>query len=146
MRLHPRHPLVRILLLALTCGLGLGSRRYPDHLPGFVVTYAGDTLWALALFLALGLIVPRATTPRLGALSLALALLVELSQLYHAPWIDSVRQTKLGGLVLGFGFLWSDLACYSVGVGLGVVIEQVIARQADDLKIRRSVAMKPEDP
>ena len=48
---------------------------------------------------------------------------VELSQLYHAPWIDSIRHTTIGGLILGFGFLWSDLACYSLGVGLGVLIE-----------------------
>ncbi len=40
------------------------------------------------------------------------------------PWIDSVRQTTIGGLILGFGFLWSDLACYAAGVGLGVVIER----------------------
>ena len=48
---------------------------------------------------------------------------IELGQLYHAPWIDSIRQTTLGGLILGFGFLWSDLACYAVGVGLGVMID-----------------------
>ena len=29
----------------------------------------------------------------------------------------------MDGLILGFGFLWSDLACYSLGVGLGVLIE-----------------------
>jgi Protein of unknown function (DUF2809) len=40
-----------------------------------------------------------------------------------APWIDSIRQTILGGLILGFGFLWSDFACYAVGVALGVMIE-----------------------
>ena len=49
--------------------------------------------------------------------------LVEVGQLYHAPWIDSIRRTTLGGLVLGFDFVWSDLACYAVGVGLGVLIE-----------------------
>ena len=48
------------------------------------------------------------------------------SVLYHTPWIDSIRQTTLGGLILGFGFLWSDLACYAVGVGFGVVMERVI--------------------
>jgi hypothetical protein len=41
----------------------------------------------------------------------------------HGPWIDLIRRTMLGGLALGYGFLWSDLACYAVGVGLGVVIE-----------------------
>ena len=55
-----------------------------------------------------------------AAISLALAFLVEISQLYHAPWIDSIRQTTLGGLVLGFGFLWTDFVCYSVGIATGV--------------------------
>jgi hypothetical protein len=49
--------------------------------------------------------------------------LIEVSQLYHASWIDSVRHTTIGGLIQGFGFLWSDLACYAVGVGLGATIE-----------------------
>ena len=43
--------------------------------------------------------------------------------MYHAPWIDSIRRTTPGGLVLGFDFVWSDLACYAVGVGLGILIE-----------------------
>ncbi len=54
---------------------------------------------------------------------MAFAVAIEISQLYHDPWIDAIRQTTLGGLILGFGFLWSDLACYAVGVGLGVMIE-----------------------
>jgi hypothetical protein len=112
-------------LLAATIVLGLGSRRFGSALPGFIATYAGDILWALALFLFLGLILPRLETGRVAALTLAGSLLVELSQLYHAPWIDSVRQTTVGGLVLGFGFLWSDLVCYAVGVGIGVALERM---------------------
>ena len=46
-----------------------------------------------------------------------------MNQLYHAPWIDSIRHTTLGGLILGFDFVASDLACYVVGVGLGVIIK-----------------------
>ncbi len=55
-----------------------------------------------------------------------LTVTVELSQLYHAPWIDSIRQTTLGGLILGFGFLWSDLACYALGV-LAEIISGIVA-------------------
>lgn len=58
-----------------------------------------------------------------AVITLALAFLVEISQLYHAPWIDTIRQTTLGGLVLGFGFLWTDLVCYSAGVMIGVIAE-----------------------
>jgi hypothetical protein len=109
----------------MTIVLGLGSRRYASALPMFVSTYAGDTLWALALFWFLGLVLPRMPTARVAAIALGLSVLVELSQLYHAPWIDSVRRTTLGGLILGFGFLWSDLACYAAGVGLGAVLETI---------------------
>ena len=120
-----RNPLVQIILIALACLLGIGSRRYAHALPGFIAAYAGDTLWALAAFLGFGLIMPRASTRTIAMLALAFSVAVELSQLYHAPWIDSIRQTTLGGLILGFGFLWSDLACYAVGVVLGVLVDVI---------------------
>jgi Protein of unknown function (DUF2809) len=118
-----RNPLVRINLIALVCLLGISSRRYAHVLPGFIAAYSGDTLWALAAFLGTGLVLPRASTRTIALLAMIFSVAIELSQLYHAPWIDSIRQTTLGGLILGFGFLWSDLSCYAVGVGLGVMID-----------------------
>jgi Protein of unknown function (DUF2809) len=122
-KLRRRNPLVQIILVVLVCLLGIGSRRYTHALPGFIAVYAGDTLWALAAFLGIGLILRRASTWTIACLAMGFSVAIELSQLYHAPWIDSIRQTTLGGLILGFGFLWSDLACYAVGVGLGVMID-----------------------
>jgi hypothetical protein len=103
--------------------LGLGSRRHASRLPGFVAAYAGDTLWAFVAYLVIGLVLPGVSTWRVALMAMSFSAVVEVSQLYHAPWIDSIRRTTLGGLALGYGFLWSDLACYAVGVGLGVVIE-----------------------
>jgi hypothetical protein len=122
--IRQRHNLlVQILLIVLVCLLGIGSRRYTHALPGFIAAYAGDTLWALAAFLGIGLILPRASTRTIAWLAMAFSFAVELSQLYHAPWIDSIRQTTVRGQILGFGFRWSDLVCYAVGVGLGVMID-----------------------
>ena len=123
MTLRRRNPLIQIILIALVCLLGIGSRCYAHAVPGFISVYAGDTFWALAAFLGIGLILPRASTRTIALLTIAFSVAVEISQLYHAPWIASIRQTTLGGLMLGFGFLWSDLACYAVGVGLGVMID-----------------------
>jgi hypothetical protein len=120
-----RTPLLWLALIALAAALGTGSRRLAGHLPGFVAAYAGDTLWALAAFLGLGLLLPRASTGRVAALAMVVSLAVEVGQLYHAPWIDSIRSTAVGGLLLGFDFVWSDLACYAAGVGLGILIERV---------------------
>jgi hypothetical protein len=50
-------------------------------------------------------------------LAMTFSVLIELSQLYDVPWIDSIRHTPLGGLVLGFGFFWSDFTCYALGDG-----------------------------
>ena len=112
------------LALALVIVAGLASRSSAAAaLPAFVKAYAGDTLWALALFLFLALLLPRKRTTTLALLALALAFTVEVSQLYHAPWIDSLRGTRLGGLILGFGFLWSDLLCYTAGILLGAAGE-----------------------
>ena len=130
-----RNPLARIILIALVCLLGIVSRRYAHVLPGFIAAYSGDTLWALAAFLGTGLVLPRASTPTIALLAMIFSVAIELSQLYHAPWIDSIRQTTLGGLILGFGFLWSDLSCYAVGVGLGVMIDiGARALSAGDIK------------
>ena len=127
-----RHPLLWITLIALVIPLGLGSRRYAYAMPGFVAAYAGDTLWALAAFLGFGLVLPRASTLRVAALAMSFSVAIELSQLYHAPWIDSIRHTTLGGLILGFDFVWSDLVCYAVGVGLGVLMTGPCLRPSSD--------------
>ncbi len=107
------------IIAATVVGItGLASRRYRAQLPALVAEYAGDTLWALMLFLLISTLMAGRPVLARAAISLVLAFLVEISQLYHAPWIDSIRQTALGGLVLGFGFLWTDLVCYSVGIAM----------------------------
>lgn len=105
---------------------GLASRKYRGDLPPLLAEFAGDTLWALMLFLLTSALLEGRPLALRAGLALALAFLVELSQLYHAPWIDSLRQTTLGGLILGFGFLWSDLVCYSVGILLGACAEWLL--------------------
>ncbi len=125
MRGSRRNVLAWVSLILLVVCLGIGSRRFASRLPGFLVAYAGDTLWALATFLGFGLVRPRASTWRVGLLAISFSVLIEVSQLYHAAWIDSIRRTTVGGLVLGFDFVWSDLACYAVGVSLGILIEQM---------------------
>jgi len=124
-----RRPLC-VLLLLIVIGLGLGSRRYPDRLPWLVREFAGDTLWALAAFLGVLVIWPTLSRWKAAGLALSISWLVEFSQLYHAPWLDAIRSTRLGGLVLGFGFLGSDLLCYTVGVALGVLTDIALSRFA----------------
>ena len=88
---------------------GLASRSYRTHLPSFIGEYSGDVLWALMLFLVVIFILAGRPLVKRCIISLVVAFAVEVSQLYHALWIDGIRNTTLSSLVLGFGFLWSDL-------------------------------------
>jgi hypothetical protein len=112
-----------LLLLILVIAAGLASRKCAAFLPHFLSAYAGDTLWALMVYLMLGVVRRTGSIARHAWIALAFSFAIEISQLYQADWINAIRHTTLGGLVLGFGFLWSDLLCYTVGVLLGVVLE-----------------------
>lgn len=109
--------------LLITIALGLGTRQFPSVFPPVVARYGGDVLWATMMFWLLALLYPAAPTHRLALSALTISFAVECSQLYRAPWIDSVRANPLGALVLGQGFLWSDLLCYTIGVLLAMFID-----------------------
>ncbi|MFK8067920.1 MAG: DUF2809 domain-containing protein [Gammaproteobacteria bacterium] len=106
----------------MTCGL-LSRSSYAQLLPEFISEYAGDTLWALMVFWIVCTLRPDWPTKTIVMTAVAFAFGIEFLQLYHAPWIDGIRNTKIGALILGHGFKFSDLICYSVGVFLGVVIK-----------------------
>ena len=119
----------RILYLILTIItiiiLGLLSRKV-QGLPQIISSYSGDALWALMVFFLFSFLFNKKSTIFILVISIIFSYGIEISQLYHAPWIDSIRATTLGGLILGFGFLWSDLICYTVGIVIGAIIDKII--------------------
>ena len=110
--------------LVAVIALGLASRQHPGLFPAFLGKYPGDALWALMVFLGWSFLRPRTSTGRVAMLALATAWLVELAQLYHAPWIDAIRATAPGHLVLGNTFSWFDIMAYGVGVFAGTLIDR----------------------
>ena len=113
--------------MAGTIVLGLASRRFSAALPDVVRLYAGDALWAATVYLAAAVMWPRARIVHLAIGALVFSFAIETSQLYHAPWIDGVRRMRAGALVLGFGFLWSDIACYAAGVALAALADRFVS-------------------
>ena len=112
-----------IVLVAVTVALGLASRLYRDGLPFVIAEYAGDTLWATAVFFMLRLVRPMASGLALAAVTLAIAFSAEFSQLAHPPWLDAFRRQPGVALVLGYDFVPTDLACYTAGAVLAWAID-----------------------
>jgi hypothetical protein len=109
-----------LLLLLFVLPLGLATRKAPEYFPAFVAEYGGDTLWALVAFLLCWLLLMQWRLWLLVLLSGSFCLMIELSQLWQAAWLNDLRDTVFGALVLGRGFLWSDFVCYGVGIAMGI--------------------------
>lgn len=124
-----RNRLLYALFTIVVIILGLSSRKFSFALPHLSNDYLGDALWALMIFTGFGFVFPKMTTKKLAFFSLIFCYGIEVSQLYHANWIDSIRATTLGGLVLGYGFLWSDLVAYTIGVGVGMMCEFILRKK-----------------
>jgi hypothetical protein len=118
-----RKRMLQALYIFIVIILGLASRRYGELLPKWLAAYSGDVLWGLMVYLIVGFLLPKQRIFHTALTALVLSTLIEISQLYHAAWIDAIRGYKVGGLILGYGFLWSDIICYAFGIGLGVLFE-----------------------
>lgn len=120
-----RNRVIYLILIVITIILGLLSRKV-SGLPEIASAYSGDVLWAMMVFFIIAFIFNNKSTIFIISWAIIFSYSIEISQLYHAPWIDAIRNTTLGALVLGFGFLWSDLVCYTVGVITGAIIDRLI--------------------
>ncbi|MDF1549074.1 MAG: DUF2809 domain-containing protein [Bacteroidales bacterium] len=120
-----RNRKVNFLLIVITTIIGLASRKYPVFFGYFLAEYLGDTLWALLIYWIFGWIF------KIVLYALFFSYFIEISQLYHATWIDGIRSTRLGALLLGHGFLWTDIVCYTVGIFLGATGEYYLQKRSE---------------
>jgi hypothetical protein len=118
-------PIYFVFLLGVLV-LGYASRRYAHYLPVLIQKRAGDALWASAVFVICSLICRKWSTLKLAAVALLISFGVELSQRYHAPWIDHLRSYTLGRIILGTTFFWLDLVAYVIGVAFAAAIDLVL--------------------
>ncbi|MCL6459398.1 MAG: DUF2809 domain-containing protein [Gorillibacterium sp.] len=103
--------------------LGFGSRAYGDELWPFLSDHVGDALWASMVYFGFRALLPRSPLRHSLVLALLVSYVIEFSQLYQAEWINQIRGTLLGGLILGHGFLWEDLVRYAVGIALSFALD-----------------------
>ncbi len=121
-----RLPFLCALLILCAAGLFVRSRHAVS--PSFFTAYFPDAAWTMAVYCGFGLLFCRDARLHFP-LALGVSFLVELSQLWHTPFLEALRSTTLGGLVLGYGFLWSDLVCYTVGALLCAAAETILRKE-----------------
>ncbi|WP_239618084.1 DUF2809 domain-containing protein [Cohnella mopanensis] len=106
--------------------LGLSTRAYASSLPPFVAEHFGDALWASMIYLGIRSLFANKSLGWAFGVSLIFCFGIEFSQLYQASWINGIRDTTLGGLILGKGFLTVDLIRYSIGIAVTCGIDSYV--------------------
>jgi hypothetical protein len=127
-RLVSRLALIRtgLALVVIACGLSLRWFGFPLGLPAFVVKYGGSLLWATMVFLLVGALLSRLDRTQIAAIATVIAVLVELSRLVHAPWLDAFRLTTAGALLLGRIFSLWNVVAYVAGIVVGAWLDRFV--------------------
>ena len=118
-----RSRLFLAIAIVVTVALGIASRKVPALFPAFLGKYPGDALWSLMVYWAVAWLIPDASIKKVALLALVVSYADEISQLYQAPWLNAIRGTTLGHLILGSTFSWLDMLAYTIGVAAGATVE-----------------------
>jgi hypothetical protein len=119
-----------LVLIIITIALGLLSR----HIAG-VPLFIGDVLWATMVYFGFRFLFIAKPVKFIVIASLVFCYAIEFSQLYQAPWINNIRHTTFGALVLGEVFCWGDMLSYTAGVAIGVGVELLLRRKPTPINL-----------
>lgn len=114
-----------LFAVILTIIFGLASRKFSPLLPIFVAENAGDALWAMMVYFGFRFLLVRKSLLTAIFLSFLFSYGIEFSQMYQAEWINQLRGTQLGSLILGKGFLIVDLIRYAIGIIVATVMDKM---------------------
>ena len=106
-----RKILISLIGIVVLIPLGLYSR----HIT-WLPKETGDALWAMMVFCFWRIILVKSKLRIVAIVSLAHSFIVEFSQLLRWQWLVSFRNTFVGHMMLGQGFLWTDLVAYMIGI------------------------------
>lgn len=134
MTVSGRNRFLRGALLAATIALGLASREIPSLFPAALGKYPGDALWAQMVYWVLAMVAPSASVSKLAVYSLAFSYCDEIGQLYRSPWLDQIRASAIGHIVLGSHFSWLDVLSYTIGISLVAPVDRLLLRRAENLR------------
>ena len=110
-RIMKRKILISLIGIVVLIPLGLYSR----HI-SWLPKETGDALWAMMVFCFWRIILVKSKLRTVAIVSLTHSFIVEFSQLLRWPWLVSFRDTFVGHMMLGQGFLWTDLVAYVIGI------------------------------
>lgn len=113
---YRRHLLLSIVFIV---PLGLATKFYRGPGQAWLNDAFGGIPYEIFWMLLVALIWPQLQPKAIALLVLITTCLLEFSQLWQPTWLQAMRATLPGRLVLGNAFTWSDFPYYAIGCLVG---------------------------
>ncbi len=120
-----RRRLALAIATIVVIAVGLATRLPGIEWSPVVGKYLGSVLWGAMVYCLVGLLRPGWQTIALMLVASCIAVGVEVSQLWHTPWLDALRQTRLGVLLIGRYFAWADILAYLAGIAAAAGVDRL---------------------
>lgn len=114
-----------VVAIITTVVLGLSSRMFSELIPLFIAKHAGDVLWASMVYFGFRFVFVKKSLTWAVRISVIFSFAIEMSQLYQAEWIVEIRDTVIGSLILGRGYVTVDLFRYVIGIIIAFWIDKL---------------------
>lgn len=95
----------------------------------FIQHYLGDAIWAMMIYWGFRWFSPLYDARQTRFYALITCFVIEFSQLIQTAFMNSLRSNVFGRLVLGSGFLFSDLVAYTLGILCAFVLDIFFIRK-----------------
>lgn len=110
-----RYRFILFLAIIIIIPLGLVSKFYKGPLDQWLNNYSGGIFYEIFWILLVILIKPK-IKPSIATLWVfMITALLEVLQLWHPPFLEAIRATLIGRLLIGTTFDWWDFLHYILG-------------------------------
>lgn len=113
-----------ILSIALIVPVGFSTKLYNGPAASWVNNSLGGILYVIFWSLLFSFFFFRTRPWKISIFVLMVTCSLEFLQLWHPPFLESIRSTFLGVTLIGNSFTWTDLFYYLVGCAASVWLIQ----------------------
>lgn len=126
---HDRRFRVRLLItLLILTPIGFYTKLYNGPLHLWVNNHFGGLLYEIFWILYILLVWPQKSSLGIAMGVLAATCILEIAQLWHPPFLKTIRSTFIGRIIIGTSFTWNDFPYYFLGSIAGWRLAEVLRR------------------
>ena len=108
-----------VISLLIITPLGFASKFYIGPFQDWLNNSFTGILYEIFWCLIIVFFFPRAVSVMIASLVLIITCILEFLQLWHSPFLEAIRMSFIGSVLIGTTFVWSDFLYYFVRSAIG---------------------------